>query len=414
VSVVVGGLLLLGGVAAAAVQFDLPFRGLRDDFLTPQLGRMAGMFLGLVCGSLAVYHGLGSILNRRSRPLRLPPFYVFWILFALVLGLGNLLFSFKVAIEYLFPPLFLLGAALPTVAVLAWAGRRLGWPATWRQSALSLVTGSTLSVWVTLLLGSILPFLAYILILPLEIALYSVWGTPLFLLDPEALFFILFTALQAPIPEEFAKALGPGIMNRSLGSERQAFCVGLAAGAGFAILENMLYEGLYAQWSGWSWGGITLLRGFGSILHPLCTALVALALFRARGRPEGWFRQLARAYLLSVGLHTLWNGGFELLVYFTGFSLYTGQSLEFYGEAVSLMLIIYLVLLSVGLWWLLRRTVLGLAESDEVTAVAAPAPQVPARSIAIWAFACALVIIPIGAAMGPAWNQVRSLIFGSS
>lgn len=411
VALVFGGLLLLSGAAAAIGYLGLPLLAYGEDILAPQLGQMAAMFLGLVCGALATVHGLGSIFNRPSRPLRLPPMFGFILAFAVVLGLGNVLLNFGVAEEFLFPPVFLLGAALPVLAVLSWAGRNLNWPATWRQSALSLVSGSTLSILVTLVLGSVLPLAVYLLIWPLEDVIYTYWDWPLLLLSPEALFFVVFVALQAPIPEEFAKALGPSLMGRRLSTERQAFFVGLASGAGFAILENMLYEGLYAQWSGWTWGGVTLLRAAGSVLHPLGTGIIALALFRARSRPKGWFGQLARAYLLSVGLHTLWNGGFELLVSFTGVSLYYGRSLHFYGEAVSASLVVFLVALSAGLWLLLRKMVRDLA--------AAPAeegalPAVSPRVLAAWAFACALIVIPIGAALGPAWDQIRAVVLAGS
>ena len=127
--------------------------------------------------------------------------------------------------------------------------------------------------------------------------------------------YLAFHAFQAPIPEEFAKSLGPGLMVKRIQNERSAFFLGLTSGAGFAILENMLYEGLYASWSGWSWGGITALRAIGSVMHPLCTGIVVLALYRERERNPGWFGRLGRAYLIAVGLHTLWNGGFEALFY---------------------------------------------------------------------------------------------------
>ena len=419
VALVAGGLLLIGGIAAFIGYMGLPFVGRGGDILTPQLGQMAGMFLGLVGGGLAAYHGLGSIRGHRSSALKLPRFHLLWIVFALVLGLGNVLLNFHVAEELLFPPLFLLGAALPTVAVLAWAGRRLNWPATWRQGALALVSGSTLSILVTILLGSVLPLVVYLLVEPLAYAVRDFWYVPIF--SPEVLFFIFLTALQAPIPEEFAKALGPGLMMRRLKSERQAFFVGLASGAGFAILENMLYEGLYAQWNGWTWGGVTLLRGIGSVLHPLGSGIIALALFRARGRPAGWFGRLARAYLISVGLHTLWNGGFDLFVYFSGAGLYGGVRLDFYGEAVSASLVVFLLALSAGLWWLLRRMVQDLAASDDqvgasqaavdqVVAEEGLSPGVSVRTVAVWAFVCALVIVPIGAALGPAWQQVQAIL----
>jgi hypothetical protein len=220
-------------------------------------------------------------------------------------------------------------------------------------------------------------------------------------------FFLLSTALQAPIPEEFAKALGPALFGRRIRNERQAFAIGLACGAGFAILENMLYEGMYAEWSGWSWGGITLLRAIGSVMHPLCTAIIALALFHERSRQPGWFKRLALAFLLSVGLHTLWNGGFDVFVFLTGLDYFGGEAVSFpiYGLYVEVLLVIFLGLLSVGLWWLLRRYVRRLGAGVEVRVM----PEtVSRRALAAWALACALVIIPIGAALGPAWSQIRA------
>ncbi len=411
VTLIAGGLLLLGGIGAFIGYVGLPFTGPGGNILVSQLGQMAGIFLGLVGGGLAIYHGLGSIFKQRSRPLKLPRAYLFWITFALVLGLGKVLLNFEVAVDLVFPPLFLLGAALPTLAVLAWAGRRLNWPATWRQGALALVSGSTLSILVTILLGAVLPFLVYVLIEPLAYALRDFWHAPALFLSPEVLFFVFFAALQAPIPEEFAKALGPGLMMRRLNSERQAFFVGLASGAGFAILENMLYEGLYAQWNGWTWGGVTLLRGIGAVLHPLGTGIIALALFRARKRPPGWFGQLARAYLISVGLHTLWNAGFDLFVCFSGVGLYGGVRLDFYGQAISVSLLVFLLVLSAGLWWLLSSMVQDLAVSDSQAAAEESLwPRVSVRAVAAWACACALVIIPIGAALGPAWKQIQAVI----
>ena len=239
------------------------------------------------------------------------------------------------------------------------------------------------------------------------------WGTPglierLFS-SPLILVLLAVVALQAPIPEEFAKALGIPLFGRAcISNERQAFAIGLASGAGFAILENMLYEGLYANHNGWGWAGITLLRSIGSVMHPIGTGIVALGWFRMK---EGGAGKLFKAYLLAVGLHTLWNGGFEPLVYLTGLDYFTGSgsSLSLYGETLSTLLVGYLILLSLGLWLLLRRIVNQI--SERVTPHLTPA-TVSRRAIATWAIASALVIIPIGATLSPAWSAISSLIVG--
>src|SRR5258706_8559327 len=321
-----GGVLLsLGGLTAVLGSLGLRVFAFRGDLLGAQLGQMAAIFLGLLCGPLALYHGFASITNRPSHPLKLPPIYFFWIVFAVALGLGNLALNNRIASAYLFPPLFLLGAALPVLGVCAWAARRLGWPITWRQGALALVAGSTLSILFALVAESLLSFVIYLLTAPLWFFGDAFSRGPNFLerlfFSPALVLLLFIAALPAPIPEEFAKALCLPIFGRGrITSERQALMIGLLSGAGFAILENMLYEGLYAQYNGWSWGGVTLLRAIGAVLHPLGAALVARGWYRARA---GGLRPLLKAYALAVGLHTLWNGGFQAFFYPTGFWYYS-------------------------------------------------------------------------------------------
>jgi len=415
IAVIVGIFLILSGIAAAIGYFGLPIFFSFDEPLTSELGNIAALYLGLLGGGLAVYHGVGSITNKKSSMLKLPSFYIFWVVLGLVLGLGTLIIENNIVVDYLFPPLFVLGAALSTFAVLGWAYRRMGFPITWRQASLAFVCGSTLAVFVAIVLETTLPYLGYLLLEPLwyitEEFADLAWGAPGFIerlfASPLILVFLAVVAIEAPIPEEFAKALGIPMFGRGrIQNERQAFAIGLASGAGFAILENMLYEGLYAHFSGWSWGGITLLRSIGSVLHPIGTGIIALGWFRMKENGAG---KLFKAYLLSVGLHTLWNGGFEPLLYLTGLDYLAGEgsSLSLYGETLSILLVGYLVLLSLGLWWLLRKIVNEI--SERITPDLAPV-TVSRRFIATWALVSALVIVPIGASLSPAWNAISALI----
>ena len=418
IAVLMGVLLMLSGIAAVIGYLGSPIFFPADDLLSDELGEIAGVFLGLFCGALAFYHGASSVNQQRSSTLKLPAFYIFWIILGMVLGLGTLVINTDIASEFLFPPLFVLGAALSTLAVLAWAYRKMGFPITWRQASLAFVCGSTLAILVAIILEMTLPYLAYLLLEPFwylaEGFADIAWGTPGFIerlfASPLVIVILAITAVEAPIPEEFAKALGIPMFGRArIQNERQAFAIGLASGAGFAILENMLYEGLYAYHNGWAWGGITLLRSIGSVLHPLGTGIIALGWFRMRNEGAG---KLFKAYLLSVGLHTLWNGGFEPLVYLTGLDYFagSGSSLSFYGETLNALLVGYLILLSLGLWCLMRRIVNGI--SDRVTPDVSSAP-VSRRLIAAWAVACAFVIIPIGATLSPAWESIRKLLTGN-
>jgi len=416
VSILTGGILLLSGVGFAFNNLGIPAEIIGENLLGIELGETAAMFLGLIVGGLALFHGLSSLLNLRSSSLRLPPLYFFAILFGLALGVGNLLLNSAIPSTFLFPLAFLLGAALPTFGVIAWTGKRLGWPVSFRQASLALASGSTLSIAVTIFLGGFLFYLIYLLVIPLEFLAYSfadLFSTPgtgfierLFF-SPVLLVFLLVTALEAPFPEEFSKALTIPLFGRlRINSERKAFMLGVCSGAGFAILENMLYEGVFAQWGGWTWGGVTALRGIGSVLHPLGTGIVALGWYRSK--QQGW-KVLAKAYLLAVGLHTLWNGGFQPLLYLTGLENFGGidLSLTLYGEAFEIVLLVYLSLLSLGLWWVLLRTTASIA-SDVPSKYSSF--TLSRKQLALWALASAAVIIPIGAALGPAWPSIKEVI----
>ena len=415
IAVITGIFLLLSGITATVGYLGLPNILPIETAFPYELGNIAALYLGLVGGILAIYHGVSSISGRTSSQLKLPSFYIFWIILGLVLGLGTLILENDIAIDYLFPPLFILGAALSVLAVIAWAFHKMGFPITWRQASLAFVCGSTLAILVAIILEMTLPYIAYKLLKPLWYIAGDfadlAWGAPGFIerlfASPLILVLLAVTAIQAPIPEEFAKALGIPMFGRDrITNARQAFAIGLASGAGFAILENMLYEGIYAYHNGWSWAGVTLLRSIGSVLHPIGTGIIALGWFRMR---EGGAGKLFKAYLLSVSLHTLWNGGFEPFVYLTGFEHYTDVSLSVYGETLNVLLIGYLVLLSLGLWWLLRKIVNEI--SERVTPDLEPV-NVSRRLIAVWAIGCAAIIIPIGAALSPAWNEIRVLLFG--
>jgi RsiW-degrading membrane proteinase PrsW (M82 family) len=415
VAVLIGGFLTLSGLAAVIAYLGLPLLAYGNNVLSQQLGQMAAMFLGLICGPLVVYHGFKSIRNATSRQFKLPPFYFFWIVFAVILGLGNLVLNFRALVNYIFPMAFLLGAALPTLAVVAYAGRKLGWPVTWRQAALAFVGGSTLSILVAIIFEVIIGFAIYFLLGPwwyYSFGFDSSDGLSRWFFSPTVIFFLFITALTAPIPEEFAKALGlPLFGRRRIVSAPQALFIGLISGAGFAILENMLYEGIYAQYNGWAWGGVTLLRGLGAALHTLCTAIVALGWYRMK---DGGVMQLLKAYGLAVGLHTLWNGGFDALVYVTGIDYYSGYgvSLNVYGSSIPVLLVIFLIALALGLWWYLRRIVTHLTEQIEPEA--APTEwlinTVPARFVASWAIASVWVVVPIGVAVNGAWPTLMRII----
>jgi RsiW-degrading membrane proteinase PrsW (M82 family) len=112
----------------------------------------------------------------------------------------------------------------------------------------------------------------------------------------------------APITEETGKYLGSRSARPA--TRADAFLAGVAAGVGFAIVENVAYAIAAAVWGG-PWLAVVIVRATGAAVHPLATGLVALGSWDA-GTGS---RSAPRTVAAGVGVHALWNGTMvELLV----------------------------------------------------------------------------------------------------
>lgn len=129
------------------------------------------------------------------------------------------------------------------------------------------------------------------------------------LTSPWLVVLLVDLAVVAPITEEAGKALGAHWLAPPA-DRRGAFVAGVAAGTGFAVVENLMYAGLAAAFGG-PWRVVVLARIAGSAVHPLATALVMLGIQdarEARGIASG-----LRGYASGVGIHALWNGSVVVL-----------------------------------------------------------------------------------------------------
>jgi RsiW-degrading membrane proteinase PrsW (M82 family) len=128
----------------------------------------------------------------------------------------------------------------------------------------------------------------------------------------------LVASLEVGLIEETAKALAVFwfLRNQRLHNEIDGLILGAAAGAGFAILETVLYA-LTALRGGFGDGGgigsmnaVLLVRGLLAIFgHVTWTAIVVAAIWRERG--QSTFRlngSVLLAFAIAVALHTLWDG----------------------------------------------------------------------------------------------------------
>jgi hypothetical protein len=266
-----------------------------------------------------------------------------------------------------------------------------------------VLSGSLLSTHLTILLGAAVSILAYLLVLPLrDLVARAVASRSLEQLfySPALAFALVGSAVVAPVVEELTKPLAAFLLARRLRGPAEAFLVGMAGGAGFAIVENMLYEAAGAR----LWAHVAALRGIGGVLHPLNAGLVALGWYGVRhGLPGAW-RRLLGLYGLAVGGHALWNGGLVVLLSGIGAYFFGADTwqLNIYGAGQPGAVVVFLALEAITLWRLLVVVTRHLRDPNrpEVAADLALRLDRP-RRLALWASGLLLVLVPLGALYGP-------------
>ncbi len=112
--------------------------------------------------------------------------------------------------------------------------------------------------------------------------------------------------LVVPFIEEISKSLAVPLValaGRKL-TKTDGFLLGVASGAGFAILEGMLNGSLALGMTG-AWGAVMLLRGGTAAIHCLASGLAGWG-WQAVLTERKWGRGLALG-VLAIALHGTWN-----------------------------------------------------------------------------------------------------------
>lgn len=159
-------------------------------------------------------------------------------------------------------------------------------------------------------------------------------------------------AVVAPLTEEAGKALGARLFN--IVDRRSAFLAGVAAGTGFALIENLLYA------TGWGFFGeaVMIARATGAAVHPLASGLVMLGVWEWRTRKDAG--AFAKLFLAGAGVHAAWNG--SLVVAFVTSTAYsTADS----ASAFALATEAYLVLMGAAAAGILWRLTVSVANEEE-------------------------------------------------
>jgi hypothetical protein len=320
-----GALLLLGGqLTALFVFFSQPLARDSESTTLEIAASLATLaFLMAVPGAALTYHGVSELMGETSGASWLPPALLVVPAFALVVAAGGLVMAMGKPLAAAMPPLHLLAAVLPGIALVGMAARGgLGWREpgcrpTWRQILLAIgftmAIATMLSSLAELLLdgGIMVAFLASKG--AFDGAATSTEVTDVlkafedFLNNREELALALLTvAVVPPLVEETAKGLGVRLLISPHSSKTTAFVLGVVAGASFGTVEALLYGLSGFSDAGTDWWSLMLMRAGSTATHALASGLVGLGWYQvmALGRPLTGFLH----YAAAVALHGLWNG----------------------------------------------------------------------------------------------------------
>ena len=286
--------------------------------------------------------------------------------------------------EAAFPLGLVAGAAIvPFVVLFAVAGRCDAAP-----RIRSLLGGAVIGVGFTIATHAVVTAFAYFFFLGFAEAateaLDALRIDPEFtsvLSSPWVLLYFIDLAVVAPLGEELGKGLG-AFLGRPR-SRREALQVGVAAGVGFAVVENVMYGigGLF-----YAWEPVVLARMLGAAVHPLASGLVAVGWWELRNGPDR--SSAVRRLAAGVGTHAAWNGSL-VIASVAGVAYDHGG-----GSGVSALLSLVYVgvvgaIAAAGLWRLTTRVV-----AERVLPDLEPTD---ARTIAAWAVLASSLLVPVAA-----------------
>jgi RsiW-degrading membrane proteinase PrsW (M82 family) len=396
--------------------------GRSDDVLAYGVISLTFTLLTLGAGLAAYWHAQRALNKKPSNPLRLPPPILFVGIFILLIEFGIIS---RMRLEFFFPPVLVLCAMLPPLWAVAWMtpapplkqtvetapenpaseeGSATRYIMTWRRGLLALTGGATVSVFIAVVLEILLPFFVLSLVFNLgDAALGSIRSVLTALSNRDIadaltnqgfVFLFIQIAVIAPLVEELAKPLVTLPLLKNL-NRQEAYWLGAMAGAGFAVLENIIY----ATSSLSLWAGIMLVRAIGSALHPLGSGLMAVGwrdvLRGEKDAATNWWRRFG----IAVAMHAVWNGG-SLLVITLGGAGFFGEmpgEIDLLGVSAASTTLAFLVVLGLSALWIGRAYGQDkpLLESQKGE-LADPRFISSDRAAAIWALACLAAILPAG------------------
>lgn len=322
------GILIGSGIAiGGAVLAGLLILGARlrngetgiGDMVLPQAAAMG--VLGVSLGLVLIAEGVRRRRGTPAAPFRPRRFGWLWLAFAVLLIAGTVLSALNV------PPLLMALFHAPTLLLLpalvlslvGWGLRGRG--VSWSDVSRGLLGGALLGTGTALVIEAVLVVLLAAglfalgllpsewlrqapealagggLSLPGEVGDLMQWLTPSLILIA-----LVFMGGVVPLVEEMTKTLGVGLMGFWLRpAPAQAFLLGVASGAGFALAENMLNS----LFLGPAWGPGVLARLAATVMHCATGGLMGWGWGQWWAGRRPW--RLPLAFGGAAALHSLWN-----------------------------------------------------------------------------------------------------------
>ncbi len=347
-------------------------RGTTTQVLASNTFSGSAALLGGVFGVVLVWQAVNFLCSRASQPAaRAFPRFTFLIiafLVSILIGIGAL--AVKPIAAYVFPPWHFFAAVLLPLAFIAYAARHLGGATSLRAVVATFSWGglgaTSLAFFLETIIG-IFTFLmiAIVLVLTMDTTLLDSYAieellaspTPdvgfllQWLMNPAVIAgALLFFAGAVPLVEEALKTLPLGFIDPRRTSLAHATLWGLAAGAGFAAVENIFNGGADLS----SWAPVMLIRVGATMMHVATGVTMGRGWFAAR--VERRWGRLILAYGVCVFFHAAWNAlaisaGVGALLLFSG-----AREIEPMMPALGLFVIALALVLSVlalgGLVWI--------------------------------------------------------------
>ncbi|MCX7681432.1 MAG: PrsW family intramembrane metalloprotease [Anaerolineae bacterium] len=384
--VLAGGVVLLLASLGGSALFLLAGLLASEGMGLVEVLVIAGMIgMGLLFGIPLIWHGWAGWQGRPSGVFRPVLTAWLWLAFLLLLVAGTLLDHLSFYPTLLLPPIHVLTMTLPSLLVL-WAvgGRLRGAVASWRETCTTMFGGGALALGTSLLGEGVIGLLALMSVMvvvmmipggqemitalserlqdPSQITEFADLA-PLVLSPPIALVLLGVFSIPVPLVEEAFKTLAPGIAGKWLRPHpARAFWLGVAAGAGFALGEN-LFNGALGGTEGWTAG--VLARCGATVMHCATGGLVGWGwgqLWRS-GRPL----RLLGTYLAAAVIHGIWNALSVGAVVLGAVGITSESGWPVYAAGVGTWLILGLLAMLCLLFAIGLLSVAGRLSAEQVT-----------------------------------------------